>query len=222
MASYDTPQQNHDWSRMMVSLDPWSLVMSFSRCWGINSGNFLIDNLLSFEDIFICEKKFSSGHCLRNFENNILISSPSAPSDAGWGSDLYSADKLSVLGHFLTHRTWTSWICSALKLSLTVFLQELIKYGPPQFGPASWSAAWVALLWMIYDNPSFRESLEGPIHKYFADFQFLRGSKNFGIKFIHLMKGYDCWMVFRITPHPTWNFRDHIFSSTAQLTIKPS
>ena len=97
----------------------WILVMSFSRCWGINSVNLLIENLLNSEDIFIYEKKFSSGHCLCKmafwFYRPLLLQTQ------GEEVDLYSADMLSVPGHFLTHRTWTSWLCSALKLQLTVF-----------------------------------------------------------------------------------------------------
>ena len=140
----------------MVSLDPWSLVMSFSRSQGINSVNFLIENLLNIEDIFICEKKFSSDHCAHIVEKGILILSPSAPSDAGWGSDLYSADKLSVLGHFLTYWTWTSWICSALKPPLTVLSQDFTEYGP--------ATVWTSLLvLMMHGRPCCRWSTTVPV-----------------------------------------------------------
>ena len=153
-------------------------------------------------------KEFSFGHCLRNAEESILILSLSAPSDVRWGIDLYSADKLSVPGHYLTHRTWTSWICSALELSMTAFSQDFTEYGPPLFEPTSVSdSAWAALPWMIYNSPSFRESLDGPIHKHFADFQLCRDNKYFRIQFIHRMKSYHFSMVFIITPLHNCNFK---------------
>ena len=48
-------------------------------------------------------------------------------------------EKGSVATVFSTHGTWTSWICSALEISLTTFSQDFTKYGPPLFVPASWS-----------------------------------------------------------------------------------
>ena len=168
-------------------------------------------------------KEFSFGHYLHNAEEGVLILSLSGPSGTGWGGDLYSTDKLLVPGHFLKHRIWTSWICSALKLSMTAFHRissNTARHCLNQ--PLGPDAVWAALPRVINDSPKFCELLDGLIHKHFADFQLHRGSKNFGSQFTHLMKGYHFCTVFIITPLHKWTFKEQAFSSTAQLTMTPS
>ena len=102
---------NYDWGRTMVSLDPCHEFLEMLRHKLSQFADWKPPQYWRFAHLW---KEFCFRHCLHNAEEGTLILSLFAPSDARWGSDLYLTNKLSAPGHFLTHQTWTSWICSAL------------------------------------------------------------------------------------------------------------